>query len=244
MDEKVTKYIDKQKSPQKEICKKLRKIVLKTFPSIQEGMKWGVPSFDDGKLYFVALKNHVNFGFLTKGFSKKEQLKASEDMFLETIEEIGKGKFKPNVTPLCDWCGYQKICPMWRHKFKEERKVESQEAEKAIEEFLEIKSAMGVTRDRLAKLQEKILNYMEQEGVERVFGERGIVAKSLRKTYKYDKKKLKEILKPLRKWEDALKVDGVALRQILGSLPSEARRKVEKAKEIDRETSSLIVKKK
>lgn len=72
MDEKVTKYIDKQKSPQKEICKKLRKIVLKTFPSIQEGMKWGVPSFDDGKLYFVALKNHVNFGFLTKGFSKKE----------------------------------------------------------------------------------------------------------------------------------------------------------------------------
>lgn len=174
----------------------------------------------------------------------KEQLKASEDMFLETIEEIGKGKFKPNVTPLCDWCGYQKICPMWRHKFKEERKVESQEAEKAIEEFLEIKSAMGVTRDRLAKLQEKILNYMEQEGVERVFGERGIVAKSLRKTYKYDKKKLKEILKPLRKWEDALKVDGVALRQILGSLPSEARRKVEKAKEIDRETSSLIVKKK
>ncbi len=194
-------------------------------------------------------KIKVSLYFLKHGVKlsaprSKEQLKISEEMFLEVIEEIKKGKFKPNVTPLCDWCGYQKICPMWRHKFKEERKVDSQDAQKAIEEYVEIKSAMGVTRDRLAKLQERILNYMDQEGVERVFADKGIIAKSLRKTYKYDEKKLKEVLEPLRKWEDILKVDGVALRNILGVLPQEAKREVEKAKQVDKETSSLIVKKK
>ncbi len=32
MNEKITEYIDKQKSPQKEICQKLRQIIFDTFP--------------------------------------------------------------------------------------------------------------------------------------------------------------------------------------------------------------------
>ncbi len=40
---KVGDYIAKQKSPQKEICKKLRSLILKTFPKIKEEFKMGVP---------------------------------------------------------------------------------------------------------------------------------------------------------------------------------------------------------
>ena len=69
---KVDDYIQKQKSPQKEICQKLREIVLKTFPDSKEEMKWGVPAFADGKFYIVALKDHVNLGFSIKGLSKDE----------------------------------------------------------------------------------------------------------------------------------------------------------------------------
>ena len=72
MDKKVTEYIEKQKSPYKEICNKIRLIILKNFPNIKEEMKWGVPSYGDGKYYFVALKNHVNIGFSIKGLSKEE----------------------------------------------------------------------------------------------------------------------------------------------------------------------------
>ena len=85
---------------------------------------------------------------------------------------------------------------------------------------------------------------MDQEGVDRVFGENGIIAQTLRKTYKYDEKKLREILEPLDKWEAVLKVDGIALRNILGVLPFEVKEGVEKAKVIDKETKSLTVKKK
>lgn len=173
-----------------------------------------------------------------------EQLKKSEQAFLDTIKLIEEEKFEPNITPLCDWCGYQNICPMWKHKFKETRKIDTEEINAAIDEYVELKSAIFITKDRLAEIQEKILRYMDQEGVERVFGTQGLIARSLRRTYKYDEKRIKEILEPLHKWEEVLKVDGIALKQILGVLPYEARTEVEKAKVVDKETKSLAVKKK
>ena len=71
MGEKVTQYIEEQQSPQKEICRTLREIILNTFPSIKEEIKWGVPNY--GNLYyFVALKDHVNLGFSIKNLSNDE----------------------------------------------------------------------------------------------------------------------------------------------------------------------------
>jgi len=49
MDGKVQTYIEKQKSSQKEICLKLREIILHTFPDTKEEMKWGVPAFSGGR---------------------------------------------------------------------------------------------------------------------------------------------------------------------------------------------------
>ena len=71
MNKEVSKYIEKQKSPQKEICKRLRRLVLKTLPKIDEKMKMGVPWY--GKYYIVGLKDSVNLGFSVKGLSKKDR---------------------------------------------------------------------------------------------------------------------------------------------------------------------------
>ena len=71
MNTEVNDYIEKQKSPQREICIKLRNIILETFPGIKEEMKFGVPWYE-GKYYIVGLKDHVNLGFSLKGLSKKE----------------------------------------------------------------------------------------------------------------------------------------------------------------------------
>lgn len=62
IDENVEAYIKRQKSPQKEIIKKVRKILLKTFPGIKETMYGGVPCYE-GKYYLAALKKQVNLGF-------------------------------------------------------------------------------------------------------------------------------------------------------------------------------------
>ena len=71
MDKKVTEYIEKQKSSHKEICQKLREIILNLFPNIKEEMKYGVPYYDN-MYYIVALKTHVNLGFSIKNLTKKE----------------------------------------------------------------------------------------------------------------------------------------------------------------------------
>lgn len=71
MSSKVNEYIEKQQSPQKEICRKLRSIILNNYPSINERMKYGVPYYDD-KFYIVALKNHVNLGFSIKNLDNDE----------------------------------------------------------------------------------------------------------------------------------------------------------------------------
>jgi hypothetical protein len=85
MNQKVSEYIEKQKSPQKDICQKLRRIIRKTFPDIEERMWMGVPWY--GKNYYiVALKDHINIGFGIRGLSKKE---------LDLFE--GKGKTMRHV---------------------------------------------------------------------------------------------------------------------------------------------------
>ena len=72
MDPQVEQYVERQSSPQKEIVGRLRKIILRTFPDVNEEMKMGVPWYE-GKLYVVALKDHVNLGFCLKGLSQKEK---------------------------------------------------------------------------------------------------------------------------------------------------------------------------
>jgi hypothetical protein len=71
MNEDVDKYIERQKSLQREIIQRLRMIILKTFPKIKEEFKWGVPWYDM-KFYIGALRDHVNLGFSIRDLSKKE----------------------------------------------------------------------------------------------------------------------------------------------------------------------------
>jgi RecB family exonuclease len=187
---------------------------------------------------------YLKHGVKLSSTRTREQLENAKKLFLEVIALIEEEKFEPNVTPLCDWCGYQKFCPMWKHKFKEERKIDSEEVNAAISDYINLKAAITSTKYQLAELQEKIAQYMQQEGVDRVFSDEGIIAQTLRKTYKYDAALLRDILEPLDKWEAVLKVDGIALRSIMSVLSPAARKDVEAAKVVDKETKSFSVKKK
>lgn len=85
MNNKVKEYLEKLPSPQKEICEKVRKIILKTFPDTEESFKNGVPWYED-RFYIVGLKDHVNIGFCIDGLSKDE---------LSLFE--GQGKFMRHI---------------------------------------------------------------------------------------------------------------------------------------------------
>jgi len=171
-----------------------------------------------------------------------EQIQKSEELVLDLIDQIKKSRFEPAISGLCDWCGYQNICPMWKHKFKE-REQKDIDTAKIIEEYIALKDEVKAKSDRIGELQEMLSGYMDREKVEQVFSDAGRILRTIRKTYKYDEKKLRAILEPRDLWDDVLKVDGVALKNILGVLPYEARKEVEKARKTNKESKSFIVKK-
>jgi len=61
---------------------------------------------------------YLKHGVKLSSIRTLEHLEQSKQLFLDTIKIIESGKFEPVVSPLCDWCGYQNRCPMWKHKFK------------------------------------------------------------------------------------------------------------------------------
>jgi hypothetical protein len=98
VDKQVTEYIEKQKSPQKEILQTLRRIFHETLTSAEEKMRWGAPTFAKGKFYIVALKNHVNVGFAISGLNKDEigmfegSGKTMRHVKIHSLEEVNEKK--------------------------------------------------------------------------------------------------------------------------------------------------------
>ena len=97
MHEKVKTYLENLPSPQKEICKKVRKIILDTFPNLEESFKNGVPWYEC-KYYIVGLKDHVNIGFSVEGLTEEEMKlfqgkgKYMRHIKIYTVNDIDKKK--------------------------------------------------------------------------------------------------------------------------------------------------------
>lgn len=72
MSKEADLYIEKQKSPQKEILQRIRKIFHETLPNCEEKMTWGVVTFASGKFYIAAMRDRVHIGFAINGLSKEE----------------------------------------------------------------------------------------------------------------------------------------------------------------------------
>jgi len=96
MDNPINDYIEKQKSPQKEIVQKVRRIFQKTLPSCEEKMRWGVITFGSGKFYIAAMKKRVHVGFSITRLNKDEISmfegtgKTMRHLKIHTIEDVNE----------------------------------------------------------------------------------------------------------------------------------------------------------
>lgn len=181
---------------------------------------------DNIKLSFHYLKH----GEILSTKRNRGELEEAKNEIWERINEIEKEKFKPIPSALCDWCGYKSICPMWKHKFSEQRTVSSEQINKIINEFLKIKEESRVNNKKLNELKEVINNYLSKEGLERIFSDNGYITRSSLVRYKYDIDKLKSILEPLKKWQDIITVDTTKLNKLIKTLPKKIAKEIEKNK--------------
>ena len=176
----------------------------------------------------------------------EDSIKRTKEHILSTIREIqdrirsGK-EFEPMPGILCDWCGYKPLCPAWRHLY-ENKKISREERapiEQLLTDYFDTQKTKKEQEKKLGELQEGIKEYMEKNNLTRVFGESGIVSKSIRKRYEYDFEKIKALLSPLGKWEDVLKADEIKLRKIMQEIPLETRTKIEEARTLSKEYTTL-----
>ena len=93
MDAKVQQYLEKTPSPQKEICFKLREIILHAFPDITESIKSGAPAYAGGLFNIMVQNNHVNLGVSIQGLTKKQ---------LALFEGCGKTMRRIKIRTLAD----------------------------------------------------------------------------------------------------------------------------------------------
>ncbi len=169
-------------------------------------------------LYFLKHNEKISIA------ASPENLDRVKRRILTTVKEIEKrletGDFPPLPGPLCDYCGYRNICPMWSHEYKKSEAVTPNEAAAslAIKEFFEIKETDEKNKKRLAELRNTILSYMENEKIDRVFGGDGYITKTVQERFSFNFEKIKPILERLGKWADILGPDEDKLEEILAGL--------------------------
>lgn len=205
--------------------------------------RWPHLKSDGIKLSLYFLKHGEK---LSTASNEKTTDKAKSHV-LKTISDIEEklrknSVFEPMPGPLCDWCGYKPMCPAWRHLYqkpKDESQKTKDKIDAAIKEYFEIKITNQKNDERLAELQGQIKDFMEKEGVTRVFGDDGYISKKIQQRYEYDWEKIKTILVPLGKWEEVLKVDETKLKRVLSVIPENIREEINSLRQVKKEFAVL-----
>jgi len=184
---------------------------------------------------------YLKHGIKLSSLRTPEQIAQTKQIILDIIEEIKKGNFVPTPNALCDWCGYQKECPMFQHKFKKEEKKDI-DIKAVLKEYYELKSEDKKNKQRIAELQKMINEYCDNENIERVFGDGIYITRVAQQRFSYDIIKVKNVLEPLNKWNEVISIDSVKLKNVLSGLSYKDQKEIEGAKELKKEFKSLSLK--
>jgi len=224
----IIDYKTKRKMPgQKEIDSDLQMSIY------QLGLvkKWPHIDANKIKLSFYFLKH----GEKISTVRTKEQVEETRNFILETIRDINEkikdgNNFPPTPSPLCDWCEYRQMCPMWKHLYRkqnEKDKIKNQEElNRIIGEYFRLKNQNSQNSDRLDELKTFVYGFMDDQKVERVFGEEGYLTRTIKEKNVYDLEKIKDILKPVGKWDEILEPDEKKIDKILPSLSDNLKEKI------------------
>ncbi|MEK7596298.1 MAG: PD-(D/E)XK nuclease family protein [Patescibacteria group bacterium] len=164
----------------------------------------------------------------------EQSLQETKRSVLSLIKEIEKRNenkdFPPTPGPLCDWCGYKPICPIWMHLYqKDKTEPDESKIQEIIKEYFELKEKSRKDAVRIKEIQTAFFDYMRQKNVLRLFSNDGYVSKTTKISVKYDLKKVRAVLEPLGRWSEILKADEKKITDLLPALPPDAQEKIKAA---------------
>jgi RecB family exonuclease len=133
-------------------------------------------------------------------------------------ERIEAGKFEPRQNPLCNWCDFQRQCPLYRHKFEREEGDPAPRMSEMVDEWIALKREDWERYRRLEDLKALINAFCEEHGYRRLFGTDGsAIDRRPQHVTAPDVERVRAILKPLGLWEQMLTVDPKKLSELIES---------------------------
>jgi RecB family exonuclease len=133
-------------------------------------------------------------------------------------ERIGAGKFEPRENPLCDWCDYQALCPIFRHRFERADGDPTPRMTELVDEWIGLKRRGREVYRRIDELVALINAFCEEHGYRRLYGSDGAaVDRRAQHVTQPDEEGLRRVLEPLGLWERVLSVDTKKLNDLVES---------------------------
>ena len=133
-------------------------------------------------------------------------------------ERIEAGMFEARQNPLCDWCDYQALCPLFRHRYERDKGDPAPRMTEIVDEWIALKRQGRDVYRRLDELNPLINAFADEHGYRRLFGTDGsaIDRRPQHVTAPVDEK-VREVLEPLGLWEQVLSVDPGKLNALIES---------------------------
>ena len=156
-----------------------------------------------------------------------------DDLMKEVFKKINNiencKEFPPNESPLCGWCPYQSICPLFKHEVSlEPKKVNEflqdsgvQLVNKYVKLKVEQKDYNDVVEEKLAKLKEALIEFCRREGGEIVIGSDNKISVKEVESLKFpgkntsERKKLVKLLEKMGKMDSVSELDIYALAKVV-----------------------------
>jgi putative RecB family exonuclease len=133
-------------------------------------------------------------------------------------ERIGARKFEPRQNPLCDWCEYQRLCPLFRHSYEREEGDPAPRMTEVVDEWIGLKRQGREVYRRIDELAALINAFCDEHGYGRLFGTDGAaVDRRPQHVTAPNEMALRSILEPLGLWERVLSVDTRKLNDLIES---------------------------
>ncbi len=131
-------------------------------------------------------------------------------------ERIAAGMFEPRQNPLCDWCDFQRVCPVFRHRYEKEHGDPAPKMTELLDEWIRLKREDWERYRRLEELKGLINAFCEEHGYRRLYGSDGAaVDRRPQHITAADPMRVREILEPLGLWERVISVDSKKLSELV-----------------------------
>lgn len=133
-------------------------------------------------------------------------------------ERIGAGMFEPRENPLCDWCEFQALCPVFRHREERRGGDPAPRMTEVVDEWIGLKREGRRVYRRIDELAGPINAFCDEHNYRRLFGTDGAaIDRRPQHITAPDEAKLRAVLEPLGLWERVLSVDPAKVNALIES---------------------------